>query len=87
MKKIYKTIKISLLALLSIFLSGSAFADHSDGAKAKIEVQVEQDNEAEFYDYHAGVTYTRTLQRILFDHMDKHSAPLDKNPSEATSQQ
>lgn len=71
MKTNNNTLKIMGLAVLFGLWLTPVRAEHGEHAAAKTPPPPEEEVEYEFYDYHAGITYTGTLQNYLFRHSEK----------------
>lgn len=69
------TLKTAGLAVLCGMWLAPAWAEHSEHTVAKTPAPAEEEAEYEFYDYHAGITYTGTLQSYLFRHFEKNQHP------------
>lgn len=79
--------KIASLLICSLGALAPAFAEHSDYPTPKTQLDTEPEAEFEFYDYHAGITYTGTLQNYLYRHVDNLVRELDNKRPEQSQQQ
>lgn len=78
MNAICKLSKIALILLASMGLFSPVYAETSEKEKTLGELNLDGDEEIEFYDYHSGVTHTSVLTHFLYHSLEKNSLKQDK---------
>lgn len=84
MNTFYNVSKVALVVLAGIGFTSPAFAESAEKEKPRLELNVDNEREIEFYDYHSGVTHTSVLHQFFYHSPDKTSVKPELSTQEST---